>query len=108
MIIKKAVYKKVKVIQNKMVTDDIYGCDCCKAVIADYPNETQRLEVGVFKKSEAVTGTLHFCSWKCVLEAIPKIKSDYFVTLPYMYFDEGKGKRTATELIKLLQAVSKK
>lgn len=103
MIIKKAVYRKVQVEQKREVKSAVYGCDCCRAEIKDFHNETQRLEVKVWPdKNNSEVEYYHFCSWRCVLKFIPTIKSSYFADLPFLYFDEGKGKRTATELINIL------
>jgi hypothetical protein len=61
MIIKKAVYKKVRVTENKLVTDEVYGCDYCKKEILQYPNEDDRLELRIFQRDKVIN--LHFCSW---------------------------------------------
>lgn len=104
MLIKEAVYKKVKVTQNKLVTDAIYGCDECQQEIENYPNEDQRLEMKVFHNHSEETDTLHFCSWDCALKHIPKINTDYFVGLPFIYFDSPEGsKRGSNHLVKLIR-----
>ncbi len=104
MLLKKAKYKKVKVWQRKMISDEVHGCDCCKKVIAEFPNEAQILTLDVWKKKVGDdVKHLHFCSWKCLLKYIPKIKSEYFASLPFLYFDEGVKERTAKELIDLLK-----
>lgn len=102
MIIKKAKFKNVKAFISKRISDDVYGCDQCKKVIPDHPNETQRLEITVFRHDNS-TENLHYCSWKCVLKAIPNIKTDYFASLPFLYFDEGMKDRCAKELIDLIK-----
>lgn len=107
MIIKEAKYKKVMVKQRQRVSDDVYGCDECRAEIKDYPNEGSRLELKIFHYDNRCDH-LHFCSWRCVLKHIPKVKSDYFVDLPFLYFGESKddklvGKRSAKEFIKILK-----
>lgn len=103
MIVKKATYKKIRVTQTREVTAAVYGCDCCKTPIVGYPNEAQRLELKVWPDNKgSETQYYHFCSWKCVLKFIPTIKSEYFADLPFLYFDEGKGKRTAAELVRIL------
>lgn len=107
MIIKEARYKNVMTKQRRMVSEAVYGCDDCKAPIVDFPNESQRLELTVFHKTHEATEHLHFCSWRCVLNHIPKIRTDYFVSLPIVYFDEPKGKRNISSLIKELQKRAK-
>ncbi len=103
MIIKKAKYKKIKVWTNKQVSPDIHGCDECKKEIKDLQGEAV-LEVRVFNNLENNTTHLHFCCWSCVFKYIPKIKSDYFVTLPYIHFDgNGKSRKELFSIIKKLK-----
>ena len=101
MIIKKARYRSKMVKQKVRVSDDVYGCDHCSKEIKSFPNESGRLEVTVFKREHRVEH-YHLCSWKCVLKFLPSIKSDHFVTLPYLYYDEITKGRTAKDLIKLI------
>lgn len=104
MLIKKAKYKKVRVWESKLVSQEVHGCDKCKTPIGNYPNEPQRLELSVWEKKDShETKNYHFCSWKCLLNFIPTIKSEYFASMPFLYFDEGNGKRTANELIKIIR-----
>lgn len=111
MIIKKAVYKKKKVLQNTRISDAVYGCDCCRKEIKNYPNEEGRLNVTVFyNESGKDTDDIdhyHFCSWSCVLKFIPTVKTGYFLSLPHVMFDE-KGVKSAYELIRLLKPLIKK
>lgn len=66
-------------------------CDQCKRNLGqDSDKERQYLETKVFHNNNEETDHLHFCSWKCCLKFIPKIKSDYFVSLPYLHYDENK------------------
>lgn len=104
MLIREAKYKKVKVTQNRMVEEAVYGCDECGEVLPEYPNEPQRLEITIFR-SNSTTEHEHFCSWDCVFKRIPKIHTDHFVSLPFIMYDEGKGKRTATGLLKILKRI---
>lgn len=104
MLVKEAVYKEVTVKQNQQVEPPVYGCDCCGKELVEYPNETNRLELTVFHNNSEKTEHLHFCSWRCVLKQLPKIKTDYFIDLPFLYYDEKEGKgRTAKEFIKLIK-----
>lgn len=105
MIIKEAKYKKVKKLVSQLVTDTVYGCDECKKEIKDYPNESQSLELTVFRNNDLPTEHLHLCSWACVFKHIPKIKSDYFVSLPYLYFDDAVSKRGYKEMIRLIKKI---
>lgn len=106
MKIKDATYTTEMVERRKTLTEEVYGCDECRCEIKEYPNESNRLEVTVFQNDGDDAGHLHFCSWKCTLKHIPKIKSDYFVSLPYLYFDGKDGNsRLASELISIIQTI---
>jgi hypothetical protein len=110
MIIKKAVYKKKKVLQNTLISDEVYGCDCCRKEIKDYSNEKGRLDMTVFYNENdggKDTDHYHFCSWNCVLKFIPTVKTGYFLSLSHVMFDE-KGIKSAYELIRLLKPITKK
>lgn len=105
MLIKEAVYKEVQVTRKELVEHEVHGCDHCASEIKEYPNEDSRLEITVFyhdhdKESEH----LHFCSWECALAHLAEIETDYFISLPYLYFDAPKGsKRSAQHLIDVLR-----
>lgn len=106
MIIKPRVYKEKMVRQRVMVSDDVHGCDECKKEIKEYPNERSRLEVTVHFNNNENTEHLHFCSWGCVVKHLKKIKTDYFASLPFLYFDGSKKTgRHATDLLKLLKHI---
>ena len=107
MIIKKAVYRHKMVKQRVLVSDEVSGCDHCREEIRDYPNEPSRLELTVFWHADRTESKhLHYCSWKCVLAALPKLQTDYFISLPYLYYDHT-GRRSASELIKILKRRTK-
>jgi hypothetical protein len=114
MIIKESKYKNVMVKQRICVSDTVYGCDECKSELKDHPNEPNRLEITVFHKDSSSTDHLHLCSWACVINHIPKIKTNYFFTLPFVSFESdtpGKKllkKRSGQELIKLLSKLKNK
>lgn len=104
MIIKEAKYKKVRVMQTRLVSDSVYGCDQCRKEIPEFPNEASRLELTIFNQdNESIRE--HFCSWKCVLKRLTTIESNYFVSLPFVYFDDRKGRRGADSLIKLIKKI---
>lgn len=111
MQLKKAKYKKIRVWGKKQISPDVYGCDCCKEVLKNYPNEDNRLDISVWPNKNSSeyneVNTYHFCSWDCVLKFIPKIKSTYFASMPSIHFD-SKGKGSATEFIQALKNISKK
>jgi len=104
MIIKKAVYKEKSVVQSIMVSADIHGCDECKCEIDKETDKDSLLSMTVFRqKPEQDSERLDFCSWDCVLKHLPKIKTDYFVDLPFLYYDAGRdGKRGISRLLELI------
>jgi hypothetical protein len=90
---------------KKEVSPEIFGCDNCRKEIQRHlvAGKRENLQMTVFHNAG---GSKHkeFCSWKCVLAYLPKIKSDYFASLPYMHFDTGYPKEmTAKALISLLR-----
>ena len=75
---------------TKQVRGDEYGCDgcdVCKKPIDRGGKQRQYLQATVFKHG-AETGHLEFCSWKCALRGLKKVKTDYFIGLPSLHYDE--------------------
>jgi hypothetical protein len=107
MIIKKAKYKTVTVKQKKRISGDVHGCDECGKEIKDFPNEESRLDIRIFKHDNSDTVELHFCSWACVFKYTPKIKTDYFFTLPYVSFDTKGKLASAKEFLELVKKINK-
>lgn len=105
MLIKPAKYKNKKVIQKVCISYEVHGCDECRTEIKEYPNEPTRLEINVFHHDNSEINHYHFCSWKCALTFIPKIKTDYFIDLPFVHFDSGVKERSAAELIRILSSI---
>ena len=94
MIVKDRVYQECKSCgSRKLVAEDVYGCDLCKKEMDMISGN--RLDVQIFHNGSEATEHKHFCSWQCVLEFIPAITTDYFVTLPYLQYDDDtpKGQR---------------
>ncbi len=108
MIIKKSVYKKVKRIVDEEFTPDVFGCDECRKELKE---KEPKLGLSIhyhdksLAKNEYCEGydNLHFCSWKCVLKHLPKIKTDYFVSLPFLHYDEIGSGLGAIDLFKLIK-----
>jgi hypothetical protein len=106
MIIKKAKYKKVMQEVNQRISDDVYGCDQCKKEFG----EDNKLEITVFFHDEKLkkqhegddTDRHQFCSWKCVGKFLPKVKTDYFISLPFLHYDTQTEGTMAKDFIKLL------
>lgn len=91
MIIKKQEFKVCKECgDKKLVKNEEYGCDTCKTNI-DYLSggeDREYLEVTVFHNN-GETERLQFCSWACVLDKLKTLKTDYFISLPYLMFDSS-------------------
>ena len=96
--------KIVKVTQNKLVEDTIYGCDCCHQEIKEYPNEDNRLEITVFGYDDE-NKHFHFCSWDCVFSFIKDLKEPFdFISLPFVYKKDVKNSLRGVErLIELIK-----
>lgn len=99
MEIKKAVFKTKMIEQKIMVSDAVYGCDQCKKEIQVH-NDPTVLEIAIFHNTKE-SERKQFCSWKCVFKFIPKVKSDYFLSLPFVHFDQKT--RGIDELLKFLK-----
>jgi hypothetical protein len=70
---------------RKRISDDVYGCDECRAVI----DSTSRQYLDpVVHRHDATPERLQFCSWACCMKGLRKVKTDYFVSLPMLLFDE--------------------
>ena len=103
MLIKAAKYKKIKVFQNQCITEAVYGCDHCGKEIPEFPNEPYRLELTIFYQNNESKHE-HLCSWACVLKRLLTVKSDHFISLPFVHFD-ADGKRSAKELVGILKRI---
>lgn len=107
MIIKKAKYRKIKKTVTERVSDDVYGCDHCKK---EFKKDENILEITVFFNNQKLkkqleggeTDRYQFCSWNCTCEFLPTIKSDYFISLPFLHFDKQSKGTTAKDFFKLL------
>jgi hypothetical protein len=102
MLIKPAKFKKVKKVVTERVSDDIYGCDNCKKELDFNKPDLEYLRLTVFYREDKSSESMEFCSWKCVLEKLPKIKTDYFIHLPFLLFDTKQKGISAKDFLKLL------
>ena len=76
--------------RGKIISEEVYGCDNCKKEIDMSKPESDYLKLQVFYQIAGVDH-LEFCSWKCLFKKAKKLKSDYFISLPFLHFD-GKFK----------------
>lgn len=98
MVIKKPVYKQETRVHNVVVSPAKLGCDCCKKEI----KEEKVLKLQVFHKN-GPTEYFEYCSWKCLLKHLSVIKTDYFISLPFLNYDNNNTGVQAKELIKLIK-----
>ena len=85
-----------------LVSKEEYVCDFCKSVIGENHLETKVFHQPGLNEVE----TLQFCSWECALRKIRTLKTDYFINLPYLSFDNSKDKgQTARDFWKAVAAV---
>lgn len=102
MIIKEAKFKTKKITTQVRVSDEVYGCDNCRKEIKEYPNESDRLDMVIFQKNN-LSERVHFCSWNCLLEYLPKVKSNYFLSLPHVNFDTKSKTKGIDALLRCLK-----
>src|SRR3990167_1591003 len=93
MLIRKRIPKKCRLCENVIGTlqDDSYGCDGCGKSIDDLlaskdTNRCDHLRLDIFFRHKE-TQHLQFCSWRCVVKRLQTIRSDYFVSLPFLHFE---------------------
>lgn len=99
-----AVYEEIEKKVRTKVSEDIYGCDHCEVTIDMNDRDSRVLGLDVFTHTGGDTEKLIFCSWPCVLQHLPTIECDYFISLPFVSFDE-KGKCGAKEFLKLIETI---
>lgn len=86
MIIKEAAWETCSACgTRKRVSDEERGCDECAKPLG----EDDSLSATVFSNQDNETVDLHFCSWACALKKLSTVKTDYFISLPYLHFDAG-------------------
>ena len=72
--------------RRTLVKNKAYGCDNCDKEI-DLAEGHEYLDATVFRHNDEDTDHLVFCSWKCCIETLRVVKTDYFITLPMLSFD---------------------
>ena len=103
MKIKEATYKTCKSCGTKHhLTDESYGCDECRKPIDRGGEHRKYLQATVFKRA-GETQHLEFCSWKCAIKGLRKVRTDHFVSLPFLQYDERQVGIRAQDFFKALQ-----
>jgi hypothetical protein len=103
MLLHECVYSVCKACDQrvKRLSDETYGCDTCRAVIDLNHKGSEYLEATVFHHNDTATKRLQFCSWRCCVKKLKTVKTDYFISLPYLHYD--KGSISAKEFFKLVK-----
>lgn len=70
-----------------LLQNEVWGCDNCGK---EFDESHCRLNATIFYKQKE-EDTLEFCSWKCAIEKLKTIKTDNFIDLPYLAFDDLEG-----------------
>ena len=87
---------------KRTIQERVYGCDNCKKVIDLNKKRIDWLEVTVFHQGSKADHH-HLCSWKCVIRFVRKVKSDYFITLPFLHYNKGSPETRASAFLKLVK-----
>ncbi len=90
MIVKERVYDDCGTCGNKkLISDEEYGCDKCKKKIRlrDNNSNADYLEITVFYHNKEAEPK-HFCCWNCVFKYLLTIKTDHFISLPFLQCSE--------------------
>ena len=87
---------------KRVIQEAIYGCDNCKKVIDLNKKYDDCLEIMIFHHNEE-TDRLQLCSWKCVFKILPKLKTDYFISLPYLSYDKQNPRTRPSAFFKELK-----
>lgn len=103
MKIKKAQYKEVMRKTQVIVKDEVYGCDECRKPINRGGEQRQYLQATVFKHNVEARH-LEFCAWKCALKGLSKVKTDYFIGLPYLHYDDHQHGIRAKDFFDAIKA----
>ncbi|MFX0198384.1 MAG: hypothetical protein ACFFCW_19875 [Candidatus Hodarchaeota archaeon] len=85
----------------KIVQEESYGCDWCKKPIDDLLNSANQkhadyLELQVFHINHE-TEHYQFCCWACMFKKLKTIKTDYFISLPFLTFDQKTKGQTVED-----------
>jgi len=88
---------------REFVRDGAVGCDNCGKELDLSKPEIEYIDATVHRHNGEETEPLYFCSWKCCLITLKKVKTDYFISLPFLSFDNKKRGLEASDFFKLLK-----
>lgn len=75
--------------RKEIVQHELYGCDWCGG---DIDVDQGHMRAEIFHHGDGETDHLQFCSWACTIARMETADTDYFATLPYLYFEEDSPK----------------
>ena len=108
MKIRDSVWKKCVQCGSRLeeLQNEAYGCDLCQKPINLYDADKDRnyLMLTVFFNGNKEAVHKHYCSWVCCLKELRKIKTDYFVSLPYLHYDEKAVGMKAADFLKCIKS----
>ena len=95
MLIKDRKYRVCKSCEARHLTsNEVYGCDTCRKILDMNQPKADYLRANVHRHGDTASEEIICCSWVCMVKALRKVKSDYFVSLPFLHFDDTpKGMR---------------
>ena len=92
--------------------EESFGCDSCEKPIDDLLQSGNReysdsLELTIFHYNNEST-QLQFCSWRCCFAKLKTIKTEYFVSLPYLTFEKTTKGQTVKDFFACLKPIERK
>lgn len=82
------------------IQEAVFGCDACKKPINLRNSKRDYLQITVFTHGESDAKHYEFCSWVCVFKSLRTIKTDYFISLPFLIFDTNTEGQTVQDFLK--------
>ena len=91
MLLKERTYRTCKSCKSlSHLRSEVYGCDGCRKVLDMNKPEVDYLRANIHRKEQTgLSQEIVCCSWKCMMKSLRKVKCDYFISLPFLHFDEG-------------------
>lgn len=82
------------------ISQAIYKCDCCKKIL-----EEVHLTTSVWRNTEdSDPKGYHFCSWKCFLKKMSKVRIGHFMDFPLLDCGRVKPGLSVKEFWKAVRA----
>jgi len=75
--------------RSELVKAEAFGCDNCQKEIDLHEDQSYLRSTVFFHNNE--TEDLRFCSWVCAIEKLQTVKTDNFIDLPMLTFDDDKA-----------------